>query len=100
MMKSKVLLGIMLIITSSTTLANTLVQKYHWGDCITPTSKSYSWYGKYAIVEAFTPIKGFTNNNLYVLAFPFSGSNSAIFNKKIENETRKVEASLCEVNGS
>ncbi len=99
MMKSKVLLGIMLMITSSTTLANTIVQKYHWGDCITPTSKSYSWYGKYAIVQAFTAIEGFTNTKLYVLAFPFSGSNDAIFNKEIENETRKVEISMCEVKG-
>ncbi|MGR6871480.1 hypothetical protein ACU6U9_04050 [Pseudomonas sp. HK3] len=69
--------------------------KYKRGDCITPVVKSYSWYGKYATVEAYSIIEGFTKNKSYILAFPLSGSNSTIFDKEIESVTKKVNFSLC-----
>ena len=71
-------------------------QIYERGDCITPTLESYSWYGKYAKVEALTPIEGFTSNKVYILAFPFNASNNSIFNKNIEKTTMKVKPSLCD----
>lgn len=69
--------------------------KYVRGDCITPIVESYSWFGEYALVEAFSKIEGFGNEKSYVLSFPFSGSNSAIFSKEIEQVTKKVAGSFC-----
>jgi hypothetical protein len=69
--------------------------KYQRGDCITPVEKSYSWYGKYASVEAYSVIEGFSKTKSYILAFPLTGSNSVIFNKTIETATEKVEPMLC-----
>jgi len=69
--------------------------KYQRGDCITPIMESYSWHGKYATVEAFSVIDGFTKEKSYILAFPFNGSNSTIFSKEIESATKKVSSSLC-----
>jgi hypothetical protein len=69
--------------------------KFQRGDCITPVAESYSWYGKYAVVEAYSSIDGLTKEKSYILAFPFSGSNSAIFSKEIELASKKVNPSLC-----
>jgi hypothetical protein len=70
--------------------------KYQRGDCITPINESYSWYGKFAKVEAYSPIENFTKEKSYILAFPFHGSGNAIFIKEIEAATKKVRTSLCE----
>jgi hypothetical protein len=75
--------------------ANDEAPKYQKGDCITPVAESYSWYGKYATVEAYSVIEGLTKSKSYILAFPFSGSNSTIFEKEIELATKKVKSSLC-----
>lgn len=93
--KSKVAIACLSVI-SSLSLANEIEPKYMRGDCITPTQESYSWHGEYATVEAFTPIEGFTSNKVYVLAFPFRGSNSALFSPEIEQETRRVKPSFCD----
>lgn len=69
-------------------------QKYVQGDCITPTTQTYSWYGKYARVEAYSKMEGFSGTN-YILAFPKSVSNSVIFGQEIENHTKKVDKDLC-----
>ena len=70
--------------------------KYQRGDCITPINESYTWYGKFAKVEAYSPIENFTKEKSYILAFPFHGSGNAIFIKEIEAATKKVRTSLCE----
>jgi hypothetical protein len=69
--------------------------KYAKGDCITPVDNDYSWYGKYARVEAFSRIDGVSEKPVYVLAFPKSASNSVIFEQSIETHTHKVEKGLC-----
>lgn len=68
--------------------------RYTHGDCITPTTESYTWFGKYARVEAFTEIEGYPGKN-YILAFPKSISNDVIFGKEIEQHTKKVDKKLC-----
>ena len=68
--------------------------KYLQGDCITPTAETYSWYGKYARVEAFSKIEGYSGEN-YILAFPKSVSNSVIFGQEIESQTKRVDRNLC-----
>lgn len=89
-------LGALLLITLSVfAWANTGAAKYSRGDCITPVVESYSWYGKYATVEAFSSIDGFSKEKSYILAFPYNGSNSTIFSKEIEAATKKVKTSLC-----
>ena len=81
------------------TLANTVnaesAQKYERGDCITPINTTYSWYGKYAKVEAFSRIEGVTDSKAYILSFPFSGSSDSIFNKEIEQYTKRVNVKKC-----
>lgn len=69
--------------------------KYQRGDCITPVAESYSWYGKYATVEAYSSVEGLSEKKSYILAFPFSGSTSTIFEKEIESVTKKVKPSFC-----
>ena len=91
----KVLFFYILASLSSFSLANEGFSKYKRGDCITPITVSYSWYGKYATVEAYSKIEGLTKEKSYILAFPFSGSNSTIFDKEIELVTKKVIPSLC-----
>lgn len=68
--------------------------KYRVGDCLTPTDTGYSWYGEHAKVEAYSKIEGFSGKN-YILAFPKSISNSAIFSKEIESHTRTANRELC-----
>jgi len=69
-------------------------QKYKATNCITPITKNYSWFGKYARVEAFSKIEGFPKKN-YILAFPTSISNSVIFSQEIEKHTKKVNENYC-----
>ena len=68
--------------------------EYKRGDCITPTDTTYSWYGQYAEVQAFTVAEGF-RDPLYVLSFPNWVSNSAMFGKDIERFTTKVAEDNC-----
>lgn len=80
-------------------LANaTLQSKYARGDCITPVDKDYSWYGKYARVEAFSRIDGISEKPAYILAFSKSPSTSVIFEQSIELHTEKVRNDLCAPN--
>ena len=37
--------------------------KYQPGDFITPTKPTYSWYGEYAKVEAYSSVDGFSGKN-------------------------------------
>lgn len=69
--------------------------KYKQGDCITPINKAYSWYGKYATVEAVSSLDGFAGVN-YILLFKNYLSNSVIFSLAIETETRRVDSAFCE----
>ena len=65
--------------------------KYEYGDCITPTDSTYSWYGEYAKVEAFvTESKGYKGRS-YVLWFPDYKSANNLFKKEIESGTKKVD---------
>jgi len=68
--------------------------KYQKGDCITPTDKSYSWFGKFARVEAVSAIGGYVGLQ-YVLAFPSSVSNSVLFSIDIEANTKVVDKAKC-----
>ena len=70
-------------------------QKYERDDCITPINTTYSWYGKYAKVEAFSRIEGVTDSKAYILSFPFSGSSDSIFNKEIEQHTKRINIKKC-----
>jgi hypothetical protein len=92
---NKILTVYILISLPILTWANDDTHQYQKGDCITPVAESYSWHGKYATVKAYSSIEDLTNTKLYILAFPFSGSNSTIFTKEIESVTKKVRASLC-----
>lgn len=66
--------------------------KYEYGDCITPTDPTYTWYGEYAKVEAFVVegIKGY-QSNAYVLNFPNYLTTRNLFIKEIESDTKKVD---------
>ena len=68
--------------------------KYKLGDCITPTDKNYSWYGKFAKVDAFTKLEGYSGKN-YILTFPKYASNTSIFTQEIESHTKKVDINNC-----
>lgn len=92
---SKLLIIGILLQLSVVTWAKDSSPKYQRGDCITPVASTYSWHGKYATVEAFTSIDGLTKEKSYILAFPFSGSSSTIFDKEIEAATKKISQSLC-----
>ena len=65
--------------------------KYKYGDCITPTSETYSWYGEYAKVEAFVIESKGTKNSSYVLNFRTYKSSNNLFMKEIERGTKKVD---------
>ena len=70
--------------------------KYQYGDCITPTDSTYSWYGEYAKVEAFvTKAKGVSGSS-YALWFPEYKSDNVLFMKTfIESDTKKVNPKNC-----
>jgi len=84
-----------LLILLATIVNAESVQKYERGDCITPTNTIYSWYGKYAKVEAYSRVENVTDSKAYILSFPFSGSSSTIFNKEIEQHTKRVNPKKC-----
>ena len=71
--------------------------KYKRGDCITPNKSSYSWYGEFAKVEAYSAIEGFSGKN-YILLFPNYLSSAVIFSAKIERDTQKVSSDKCAPN--
>ncbi len=68
--------------------------KYQIGDCITPTTELYSWFGVYARVEAFSKIDGLPDK-YYILLFRNYNNNSVIFEKNIETDTKIVEKNKC-----
>jgi hypothetical protein len=65
------------------------------GDCITPTNRSYSWYGVFARVEAVSRIEGYGSERRYILSFREFVSNSAILSSEIESNVKRVERTLC-----
>ena len=66
--------------------------KYEYGDCITPTDSTYSWYGEYAKVEAFVIKSKGHKGSSYVLWFPEYKSSDVLFMKSfIEADTKKVD---------
>jgi len=65
--------------------------KYEYGDCITPTDSTYSWYGEYAKVESFVIESKGNEGRSYVLWFPEYKSNRSLFRKEIESGTKKVD---------
>jgi len=64
--------------------------KYKYGDCITPTDTRYSWYGKYAKVEAYVRKADGVQGSAYVLWFPDYDSSTNFYEKEIESSTKKV----------
>lgn len=68
--------------------------KYSRGDCITPTNKTYSWTGKFARVDAFSGIDGYSGK-VYILTFPNAVSNDSIFGRTIEKDTKLVDKKNC-----
>lgn len=93
MMKTLLLLLLLTIFTCNIEASSSF--KYKRGDCITPINKAYSWYGKYATVEAVSKLDGFAGVN-YILLFNNYLSNSAIFSLAIETDTRRVDSAFCE----
>ena len=69
--------------------------KFQAGDCISPVDPTFTWYGKFARVDAVSRVDGFGGEKLYILAFPKSISNSVIFALEIEESVAKVTDSLC-----
>ena len=88
------ILIITLLIFISVIACSAKEPKYKPGNCITPTDKNYSWYGKYARVDAFTEVDGYSGKN-YILTFPMYTSNSSIFNQDIESYTKLVDVNNC-----
>jgi hypothetical protein len=86
---------LLIILLLSTVACSTDAPKYRLRDCITPTNDSYSWYGEYAIVEAFGKIGGYSRGKKYILRFPDYASNSSIFSKEIESQTKKAGVINC-----
>ena len=74
--------------------------KYEIGDCITPTTPSYSWYGKVAKVRMVGITDDYQYRNGYALEFvndPLSTGmrHYGIFSKRIEDNTTAVSADRC-----
>ena len=68
--------------------------KYQIGDCITPTDPTYTWYGHYATVKAYSAIDGYRDKN-YVLEFHRYNSTNSLFSTSIEAVTKKVSKAKC-----
>lgn len=65
------------------------------GDCITPTNRSYSWYGAFAKVEAVSAIEGLGPERRYILSFREYVSNSSIFSTEIDGHVKVVGRDVC-----
>ena len=77
-----------------------LNMKYKIGDCITPTTSSYSWYGKVAKVRMIGITDDHQSSNGYALEFVNDLSNTGmrhygIFSKRIEDNTTVVSVEKC-----
>lgn len=87
-------IALSLLLTLSS--ANSAQQpKYHQSDCITPTDSAYSWFGKIARVEAVSKIEGYGNDKRYILVILNHESKTAIFDRRIEHQTRLVDSVGC-----
>jgi len=82
-------LGTLFIISGCSELLDP--PKYKYGDCITPTIETYSWFGEYAKVEAFVLESKGTKNSSYVLNFRTYKPLNNLFMKEIEQGTKKVD---------
>ena len=75
--------------------SSAVTPKFGAGDCITPIDKTFTWYGKFARVDAVSKIEGFSEERLYILAFPNAVSNSVLFSLEIEESVARVPVDLC-----
>lgn len=76
-------------------LLNPFAGKYKIGDCITPTDPTYTWYGEYAEVKAFSEIEGYRGKS-YVLEFRYYNSTNSLFDQSVEEFTEKVSRKNCD----
>lgn len=90
----KVLITALLALASTTCLASDETGKYEQGDCIMAKDTSYTWFGEFAKVEAYSRIKGFAGPQ-YILYFPTYKANAVVFSPEIEGHTIKVAKNLC-----
>ena len=75
--------------------ASVEVMPYQRGDCITAIDPSYSWFGKFARIEAYSSLEPFRGKN-YVLLFYGYQTRAVIFDRSIEAHTVKVDNRYCE----
>ena len=75
--------------------SSAVTPKFYAGDCVTPIDKTFTWYGKFARVDAVSKIEGFSEERLYILAFPNAVSNSVLFSLEIEKSVAKVPRDFC-----
>ena len=90
----KVFIATLLALASYNCVASDETGKYEQGDCITAIDTSYTWFGEFAKVEAYSRIKGFAGPQ-YILYFPTYKANAVVFGPEIEGHTMKVPKSLC-----
>jgi hypothetical protein len=83
------------VICSAASWSSAATPKFSAGDCVSPVDPTFTWYGKFARVDALSKIEGFGVEKLYVLAFPNSVSNSVLFSLEIEKSVVKVADYLC-----
>ena len=70
--------------------------KYSRDDCITPKVPSWSWYGKFAKVEALTYDKKYSDEVIYVVTYRWETIlQTHLLSKNVENHTIKAEPYLC-----
>lgn len=69
--------------------------KYKLGDCITPTDQAHSFYGHYARVEGVIDSQTASESGVYVLWFPVYLSRTNLYDKSIEEKSRKVSDDFC-----
>ncbi|MDA8479829.1 hypothetical protein NNO04_14100 [Citrobacter sp. Awk 4] len=91
----KVIITAALILSSAGCFASDEDGKYEQGDCIMANDTSYSWFGEFAKVEAYSRIKGFAGPQ-YILYFPSYKASAVVFGPEIEDHTIKVGNNYCQ----
>ncbi len=87
---------IMLMLVASVPFANE--SKYKIGDCITPTDKSYSWFGYFAKVTGIETGADLLDGNtlMYLLNFrDYDTQSNKYVAKAIEPSTKVVDKVFC-----
>ena len=91
----KVIIASILALASTSCMAADETGKYEQGDCITAIDTSYTWFGEFAKVEAYSRIKGFAGPQ-YILYFPTYKANAVVFGPEIEGHTMQGPNSFCQ----